>query len=101
MKELDKYTDHHHFQCKHLSKKDKIQSTTNHYYNTTGVDKHQSEDSANSSDEDDEEESDDDEDIVLNEIEDEEESEAEQVSFTRSGRSTGNKRIMESDWLFY
>jgi len=57
-----------------------------------------------SSDEEDEEVHENGEDIVLNEIGDEEESEeseAEQVSFTRSGRSTGNKRRMESDWMFY
>jgi len=45
VKELDKYTDHHHFQCKYLSKKNTIQSTAHHYYNTTGVEKQQSEDS--------------------------------------------------------
>ena len=100
-KELDKYTDHHHFQCKYLSKKNTIQSTVHHYYNTTGVDKQQSEDSADSTDEEDEEESENGEYIVLNEFGDESESEAEQVSFTRSGRSTDNKRRMESDWLFY
>lgn len=44
----------------------------------------QVEDSADSSDEDDETESEDGED----------------VSFIRSGRSTDNKRRMESDWLF-
>ena len=54
-----------------------------------------------STDEEDKEESENGEYIVLNEFGDEEESEAEQVSFTRSGRSTGNKRRMESDWLFY
>ena len=54
-----------------------------------------------STDEEDEEESENGEYIVLNEIGDEEESEAEQVSFNRSGRSSGNKRRMESDWLFY
>jgi len=55
------------------------------------------EDSADSTDEEDEEESENGEYIVLNEIGDEEaeaEAEAEQVSFTRSGRSTGNKRRM-------
>ena len=65
VKELDKYTDHHHLQCKYFSKKDKIQTITHHYYSTTGVDEQQSEDSADSSDEDDEEESEDDEGIVL------------------------------------
>ena len=63
------------------------------------MDQQQSEHSANSTDEEDEEESENGENIVLNEIGDEEESEAEQVSFTRSGRSTGKKR-MESHWLF-
>ena len=103
VKGLDKYTDHHHLQCKYLSKEDKIQCKTHHYYSTTGVHKQQSEDSADSSDEDDKEESEDGEDIVLNEIgeEESEESEAEQVSFTRSETSTGNKRRMDSDWLFY
>jgi len=63
------------------------------------VDEQQSEDSADSTDdeEDEEEESENGEYIVLNEIGDEEESQAEQVSFTRSGRSTGSKRKMESD----
>jgi len=65
------------------------------------VDEQQSEDPADLTDKADEGESENGEYIVLNEIGDEEESEADQVSFTRSGRSTGNKRRMESDWLFY
>jgi len=65
------------------------------------VDEQQLEDSADSTDEEGEEGSENGEYIVLNEIGDEEESGAEQVSFTRSGRSTGKKRRMESDWLFY
>ena len=56
-----------------------------------------------SSDEGDEEVHENGEHIVLNEIGDEEleESEAEQVSVTRSRRSTGNKGRMKSDWMFY
>ena len=49
-----------------------------------------------SSDEDDEVESED-EDIVLNEIGDEEESKAEEVTFTRYGRTNGNKKRLESN----
>ena len=37
VKGLDKYTDHHHLQRKYLSKEDKIQCKTHHYYSTTVV----------------------------------------------------------------